>query len=914
MSIRHIERLFQPRSIVVVGASDRPNTAGQAVYASVLAGHYAGEIHAVNPRHGSVRGLPVRKRISDLSRDDIEQIPDLALVCSPVRTLVEVVEDLGELGCRVVMLMTPLGADEHLQANKVSNDLLEVAGRYGLRLLGPGSAGLVIPELGLNASPVEVSLEPGTLAFVSQSSGLALAVHHWAVARGIGFSKFLALGDSLDVDLADVIDFLGMDSATKSILICQSVVEQGRKYLSALRAAARNKPLLVVKSDRMDSNLASERISFARARRADQVFDTALRRSGALRVPGIEDLFSAAELLAHTQAIAGPKLGILTNSLGAGLLTRDALHASNEQAVTWSDASRSALLEISPQALDHADLVVLNRRTEAEDVKRALMIMTADPATDAVVLVLAPTLAAESEALALAAAEICPSLNTPVLGCFLGGDPARRAMQVFNQAELPSFTSPEDVVTAVARLDDYRCNQLSLTEIPESDPANAHLNQDRISQIIDQESVQGGLANGETTISETTNSETTSGKVNDEGYWLNEVQSKALLREVDIPCIETRIVQSPDEAVVVAGELGFPVALKAVLAEEISALDVGLFSINLDDAAAVRSASEALARRVRHAGYSQIAAYAVQPMADRPEALNLFVGMHVDHTFGPVISFGHGGNATEAIADQAFALPPLNKKLATELIQRTRVARLMAGYRNTSAVANEAVAEIIVRLSELALAEPRIASIRVNPLLADVRGAVALDARIKVLSENEQRTPSAIAPYPSIEREKVDFHGQMIELRPIRPEDAYAHAEFFNSLESEDRRLRFFGVIRSPDPSQLARFTQIDYDREMAFIARELESPTRTLGVVRVALDRARETAEFAIVVRSDLKGGGLGRQLLKKMINYCRRIGVKRLIGQVMQNNDRMLHLARSLGFAVAPADQGVHETELEL
>jgi len=648
--------------------------------------------------------------------------------------------------------------------------------------------------------------------------------------------------------------------------------------------------MIVVKAGRVPEGAKAAASHTGAMTGSDEVFETALRRSGALRVEGIEDLFSAAELLSHTRGIRGPRLAILTNSGGPGILATDALILGGGRLAELSEATIEALEKALPRNWSGANPIDIIGDAGGERYARALDILVADEGIDAVLIVHAPTAVVATEAVAEALVAPARKAHLPVLGCFLGGASARRAGQHFSAAGLASFASPEDAIKAFLQMNDYHCNQISLAEIPESPSSDA---------------VEPDLGQAHGIV----------GCVHAEGRrWLSEVEAKQVLSAARVPVVETRIVAGAEDAAAVADELGFPVVVKVVSDQITHKSDIGGVVLDLEDAESVRAAVAGIERRIHRAGDHAIEGFAVQPMVRRPQALELIVGATTDRIFGPVLMFGQGGTAVEVLADHALALPPLNRKLAGELIDRTRVARLMAGYRNTPAVDREAVIDVLVRLSALVLSEPLIESLDINPLLVDADGAIALDARIELRLDKSPRPRPAIAPYPAHEREQIEFQGRHLELRPIRPEDEQAHGEFFESLNAEDVRFRFFGVIRHPEHGQLARFTQIDYDREMAFIAAELEPPRRTLGVARAVLDGTRESAEFAVVVRSAIKGGGLGRRLLIKLIDYCRRTGVRRMVGQVMQDNQRMLGLARDLGFAIGPPDQSVHEVVLRL
>jgi len=884
MSIRHLDRLFGPRSVAVYGASERPDSVGRAVFANLLAAGFKGTISAINPKYREVQGHPCHHRLAEL-----DSVPDLAVVCTPARTVPAIVEELGAAGCRAAVVISAGFTAEAEDGLELRHAMLEAAGRHGLRLLGPNCVGLLRPGIGLNASFAPEMAQAGGIACIAQSGGLATSILDWAASRNIGFSAFVSMGNCLDIDIPDVLDYFAADTGTRAILLYAESVGDGRKFLSAARAAARNKPMIVVKAGRVTEGARAAMSHTGSMTGSDDVFDTALRRSGALRVDGIEDLFSAAELLAHAPRLSGPNLAILTNTGGAGILATDALIRGGGQLAELSPATIERLDAVLPAHWSRANPIDIIGDASSQRYLAALEGLAADKDIDAILLVHAPTAMVSTEALAEALVPAATGARPAVLACFLGGESALQAARHFSAAGLASFSSPEDAIKAFLQLHAYHRNQASLTEIPGSPPEDFEIDLAGIGERI--------------------------GCVHEQGRrWLSEAEAKGVLNEIGIPVVETRIVASAEDAAAEAAGIGFPVALKVVSSKITHKSDIGGVALDLEDGDAVRDAVLRIQRLVQRAGFDAPEGFAVQPMIRRPDALELILGASTDPIFGPVLMFGQGGTAVEVLADHALALPPLNRKLAGELIDQTRVARLMAGYRDTPAVDREAVIDALLRLSALILAEPRIESLDINPLLVDAEGIVALDARIELRLDETPRPRPAIAPYPGHERETIEFRGRSVEIRPIRPEDEPAHSEFFDSLDTEDIRFRFFGVIRHPEHGQIARFTQIDYDREIAFIAAELEPPRRTLGVVRAVFDRAHCTAEFAVIVRSSIKGGGLGRLLLIKLIDYCRRAGAERLVGQVMQDNTRMLALARELGFKLRPADAGVHPVELKL
>ncbi|MFU8832896.1 MAG: GNAT family N-acetyltransferase, partial [Wenzhouxiangella sp.] len=832
-----------------------------------------------NTRHETVHDRPAWTRLRDLPG-----VPDLVIVCTPPATVPGIVREAGSLGARAAVVMTAgfKQAGDQLEAR-----VLTAAGEHGLRLLGPNSVGLIIPRLRLNASFAPSGARPGNVAFVTQSGALATAVLEWAAEREIGFSCFLSLGNCLDIDIADVIDFLGSDPHTASILLYMESLKSGRKFMSAARAAARNKPLIIVKAGRVPEGAKAAESHTGALAGSDEVYDAAICRAGALRVFGIEDLFGMAEVLGRSRPMHGHRLAILTNGGGPGILATDALITGGGVLATLSDQSLARLDQVLPANWSHSNPVDIIGDATAERYSDALNILLEDRAIDAVLVVHAPTAMAPSPVIATALAAMSPA--KPLFGCWLGGASARAASRVFAKAGLPGFNSIEEAVAAILRLRVYRANQMALMETPDELPRSTTTDIGAVSEILAR-------------------------AAEEKRRWLTESEAKDVLKAYAIPVVETRIARDAKEAVGIALQIGFPVALKVLSPDITHKSDMGGVALDLETPEEVFDAAGAITRRVAGMNGARLAGFTVQTMARRPGAHELIIGATTDTVFGPVVLFGHGGTGVEVRQDTALDLMPVNMSLARQLVNRTRVSRLLAGYRHHPPARIDLICEVLVRVSRLMIEIDAIASLDINPLLVDADGVIALDARIELRSAGAAvRTPPSVAPYPRHLVEMVEFDGQSLILRPIRPEDEPAHRDFFNSLSGEDVRFRFFGVVKEPEHSQIARFTQIDYDREMAFIAAEPDGEERTLGVVRLATDPARQRGEFAVIVRSGLKGRGLGRLLLEKLIKYCREAGIETMVGQVLQDNHRMLVLARDLGFTIGPPVDGLHEVSLK-
>ncbi len=877
MSIRNLDALFEPASVVVIGASARPARVGSTVWRNLRHGGFPGKLMAVNPNYTELDGIPVVPRVQDLP-----EAPELAVICTPPATVPGLIADLGALGTRGAVVMTAGLTREQKQA------MLDAARVHLLRIVGPNCLGLLAPHAKLNASFSHVQASAGSLAFISQSGALATAMLDWASGRGVGFSQVVSLGERADVDFGDLLDWLANDARTRAILLYIESIDAPRKFMSAARAAARNKPVLVVKAGRSAHGAQAAASHTGALAGADIVFDAAIRRAGMLRVDTLQDLFVAAETLAHYHE--GPAEGaglarnltLVTNGGGAGVMAADAAANTVLELPELPAATVEAMDAFLPANWSRANPVDIIGDAPVERYVQTLQALLATPETGTLLFMHAPTAIVPSAEIARALLPLAGAQSRRVVASWLGGPGLAQARELFQSAGIPSYDTPEQAVQACAMLAVYRQNQELLLEAPPAHTAAAAPDLAKVDGII-----SAVLAEGR--------------------EMLTEPEAKALMRAAGIPVTITEVVgPGEDEAVRAASEIGYPVVLK-ILSPEIShKSDVGGVVLNIESEDELRHAVQAMLARVKRLRPdAHITGFTVQTMVRRPQALELIIGSHVDPLFGPVILFGHGGTAVEVVADRAVALPPLNEPLARALIQRTRIARLLAGWRDVPPADQAAVVQVLTTLSQLLADEPRIAEIDINPLLADAQGVIALDARVRVsASAPGGAARFAVRPYPSEQVETVQWHDRTLVLRPIRPGDEARHLAFLERLDPIDIRMRVFYSRRSIERSELARLTQIDYERELSYIATAGQGEhEETLAVVRASIDPDNVDAEFGIVVRSDLKGAGLGELLMHKLIRHLRERGTQRLVGRVLRENARMLELAKDLGFELLPA-----------
>lgn len=893
MTIRNLQHLFRPRSVAIVGASVRPDRAGSVVLRNMRTCGFAGPLFAVNPKYAVIDGARVYPDVRHLP-----DVPDLAIIATPPQTVPRLVAQLGALGTRVAIVLSAGITDApRFWAGSLKARMLEAARPHLMRVLGPNSIGVLVPPAGLNASAAHSCALPGSIAFVTQSGAMGEAVLDWAKSRGIGFAKFVSVGDAADIDFGDVLDYLASDAETRAILLFIGAVGGARKFMSAARAAARNKPVVVIKAGRTPPGAMPERglrLHSGMLAGPDEVFDAAIRRAGMLRVFSTEELFDAVESLARARSLAGERLAVMANGGGPGILAIDALRARGGVPARLSEATRERIERVLPSYGSSSNPVDILAYASAARHAEVLKALSEDEACDAVLVIHAPNALVDAREVADAIVAVAAQARRNVLACWLGGDALAPARERCAQAGIPTYDTPEKAVGAFMQIVEYRRNQQLLVEVPPSVP-EAFAPDTALARAL----VRSALARGRSMLSEP--------------------EAKSVLLAYGIPVAETHIARSGRQAVEIAMNLGFPVVVKIVSDEVVRKSEVGGVALELESAQEVRGAVRALRKRLRTLRpAARLRGFAVQRMVGHAGAHELIVGAATDARFGPVVVFGQGGAAVEITGDRAIGLPPLNRVLACDLVSRTRVSRLLSGYDGHPAADLDAICLTLMKVSQMVIDLPEIVELDINPLLADSHGVVALDARMRIARPGALGADRlAIRPYPEALEEWIDWNGLRVLLRPIRPEDGERHQRFFSRLDPEDVRSRVFVPLRELQASQLARLTQIDYDREMAFIAtaQTEQDDWETLGVVRVVTDPDNLVAEFALIVRSDLKGKGLGSILLRKMIGYCRARGTLRIVGETLHDNEALQRLVRRLGFTLKPSGEpGIVRAELDL
>ena len=898
MTVRNLEALFKPRSIAIVGASRRPGSVGAVLARNLFNAGFDGPIMPVNPKHEAIEGVLCYPDISDLPLT-----PDLAVVCTPPDSVPDIVGELAERGTRGVVVITAgfgEGGDEKGMALRQA--ALDAARPHLTRIIGPNCLGLLVPGVGLNASFAHLAPPRGRIAFVTQSGAIVTSVLDWAARRAIGFSHMISLGDMADVDFGDSLDYLANDPDTRAILLYVEAVTDARKFMSAARAAARMKPVIVVKAGRHAASAQAAASHTGALAGSDAVYDAAFRRAGMLRVDTLGELFAAVETLATTEPPTGDRLAILTNGGGIGVLATDALIGQGGQLAELPEATIESLDAVLPPTWSHGNPVDIIGDAPGKRYADALGILADTDAADAILVLNCPTAVADS--MDAAEAVIDAQTGQPgsarrrptLLTCWVGEHTAQHARRRFAEAGIPSYTTPEAAVRAFMHMNAYRRSQAQLLETPPSVPALFTPDFETAHRLLETAAAEGREI-------------------------LSEPEAKQLLAAYGIEVVATEVAEDPAGAATAADRLGYPAAIK-ILSRDIShKSDVGGVVLDLEDADAVRQAAEAMQRRVA-ATYpdARLQGFSVQPMVKRAGAWELIAGFSDDAQFGPVVLFGQGGTAVEVIRDQALALPPLNLKLAGEMIARTRVYRQLQGYRDRPAADLSAIELTLTRIAQIAADLSRVKELDINPLLAGADGVVALDARVRIGANGEGSRRLAIRPYPrELEKTVSADNGVHYLLRPILPEDEPALHRAFAHLTPEQIRLRFFAPMKQLSHMAAARFTQIDYDRDMALIITdpdEVPGEAELYGAVHIHADPDGEKAEYSIIVRHDLTRQGLGRLLMEHVIDYARKRGIGTINGDVLRENQPMLALCRELGFEehVDPDERDIIRVSLPL
>lgn len=898
-----LDAIFRPRAVAVIGASERAGSVGRTLLWNLISHPFGGTVYPVNPKRHSVLGIQAYPTIGALP-----ETVDLAVIATPAEAVPAVVTECVEAGVKGAIIISAGFKETGESGIELERQILAEAHRGQMRIIGPNCLGVMNPHLGLNATFASAMADPGNVAFISQSGALCTSILDWSFHENVGFSAFISIGSMLDVSWGDLIDYLGDDPHTQSIVIYMESIGNARSFLSAAREVALTKPIIVINAGRTEAAAQAAASHTGSLAGSDQVLSAAFRRCGVLRVDSIDDLFNMAAVLAKQPRPKGKRLTILTNAGGPGVLTTDALIGEGGELATLSTGTKQELDRSLPQHWSHGNPIDILGDADPNRYAQALSTALAEPNSDGLLIILTPQAMSDPTATASSIAGYLQSPSAmalppkPILASWMGGESVSRGAEILNQAHVFTFPYPDTAAHIFNTMWRYSYNLQGIYETPalpdESDQVLARREQAA-------ELVIKAQAEDRTLLTE----------------W----ESKQILKIYDIPTIETRIATTPEEAVIAATAIGFPVVLKLHSHTITHKTDVGGVKLNLQDPAAVETAFTQIQISVSDkVGAEHFQGVTVQPMI-RLEGYELIIGSSLDPQFGPVLLFGLGGQLVEVFKDSALALPPLTTTLARRMMEQTQIYTALQGVRGRKAVDLQALEQLLVHFSQLVVEQPRIKEIDINPLLASAENLLALDARIILHDPTlpEADLPkSAIRPYPiQYVSPWITQANIPVTIRPIRPEDEPLIIQFHQTLSEESIYLRYFHLIKLNQRVAHERLIRIcfnDYDREIALVVDHQDPDThihQILGVGRLSKLHGINEAEFGMLVNDQWQGQGIGTELLGRLLQIGRDEGLDRIQATILSDNQAMQHICRSQGFQLQPQlSEGIVQAQIDL
>ncbi len=875
----YLTSLFEPKSVAVIGASDRENSVGSVLFKNILESGYKGRLYPISLKHKTIQGAQAFKSI-----EEIGARVELAIIATRPQTVPEIVEQCGRSGIKNVIIITAGFSEAGHSGAAMERKTLEIARSYSVRVLGPNCLGIIRPELGLNATFARVSASVGNLALVSQSGAMCSAVLDWAAANGVGFSSVISLGSTADVDFGEILDYLVYDNRTHYILLYIEGIRNARRFMSALRSAARIKPIILLKAGRHAGGSAAVKVHSGMIAGSDTVFDAAVRRAGVVRVKNVGQLFYASKALASKFRPQGKRLAIITNGGGPGAMAADRAGDMDIPLAELSAETMKTLNATMPSNWSHSNPIDIAGDATPARYRDAISAVAQDEGVDGILIMLTPQAMTQPLEVAQGIIGISGQTSKPMLACWMGEEQVLEGRTALENAGIPAFRMPETAVELYYHISTYYRNQKLLLQTP---VATWHLTR---------QETEGAKMLIEAVLQERR-------KV------LSEMESKAVLRAFRIPVAQTMVARTPTESLLLAEQIGFPVAMKVDSPDIVRKSDAGGVRLNITNAPAVRNAYHDILETVqkKHPD-ARINGVSIEPYLARPNGRELMIGVLRDPTFGPIITFGSGGTEVEIFSDRAVALPPLNRFLVQDLIRSTRASKLLGAFHNMPPINMEALEDVLLNISEMVCELPWLQELDLNPLIVDENGAIAADARIVIdyaATTGDRYSHMAIHPYPVHLIQEWELpDGRTVTIRPIRPEDAEMEQDFVKRMSDESKYYRFMDTLRELTPAMLVRFTQIDYDREMALVATlpGVKGIDLQIGVARYVTNPDGETVEFALAVSDDWQKHGVGRKLMTALIDSARLKGFRAVVGDVLAMNTKMFRLMSSLGFTIHP------------
>ncbi len=875
MGPHYLNRFFTPKSVAIVGASEREESVGYRLLLNMQEAGFKGGLYPVNNKRETLLGL---KAYPDLNA--VPEELDMVVIATPAPTVPDIMRQCGEKGVSSVIIITAGFGELGAAGSRLQQEILDIAHRYSIRIIGPNCLGVIRPGAQLNATFGDGTVKDGNLALLSQSGAICTAILDWAKSQDIGFSTVVSMGGAADIDFGEVLDYLATDSKTTGILMYVEGIRDARRFLSGLKAAARLKPVILIKSGRHDAGCKAAMSHTGAMVGGDNVFDAAIERAGVVRVYSINELFSAARVLANNYVVKNDRLAIITNAGGPGVMSTDRVEDVGIHMAELSPSSIAALNEVLPAHWSHANPVDILGDATSERYQKALEICLNDDNIDGVLVILTPQAMTNPTQVAQCIIDGAKGSKKPVLASWTGGARVQEGRQLFAASEIAHFSTPEVAVDAFSFLANYNQNQILLKQIPSPLVEFATPDVDGARLII-----EGVLSEGRQV--------------------LTTQESKAILAAFHIPVTQTIKVASAKDAMIAAETFGFPVALKVNMAEFSHKSDIGGVRLNINSAQDISRNFVEMESAIKQK-YPEITevGMTVEPMFRSHSGRELMIGVVRDPVFGPAISFGMGGTMVEILQDNAVALPPLNAYMVEQMIAKTKAAKYLEAFRQLPPADKKALIDALLNVSAMVSELPEILELDINPLIVDEHGVMAVDARIKV-ETSHQLTPyahMAIHPYPHELTQHYQLaNGSHIIIRPIRPEDAVMEKDFVHRLSERSKYFRFMQSLHELTPEMIVRFTQIDYDREMAFVALgDNGSMPHELGVGRYMMNPDGRSADFALVVADDCQCMGIGSRIMKTLMQTAKSKGISFFESEVLLANNPMLSLVKKLGFSI--------------
>ncbi len=894
MGTLNLDKIFNPKSVAIIGASDAEGSVGYAIVKNFTQLGFNGKVYFINLRKPEILGIKTYPSI-----DQVPESVDLAMIATPAKTVPDVMEECGKAHVKGVIIVSA-GFKEIGHEGKVLEDkIAEVAKKYKIRVIGPNCIGIIRPRNSLNATFLDKMPKAGKIAFLSQSGALGSAILDWAISENIGFSNFVSVGSMLDVDFGDLIDYFGSDPKTKSILMYVEGITEARKFMSAARHFARTKPIIVVKSGKFSESAKAAASHTGSLSGQDDIYDAAFKRAGVVRVDEIADLFNAAEVLGTQPLPKGKRLAIITNAGGPGVMTTDALIGQGGQLAQLSKKSIESLNAVLPPFWSHGNPVDVLGDAKSDRYKAALEACLNDENVDGIAIIFTQQAVSDAVGIANSIVELVRSKsyqNKTIVTSFMGSGAVQEANSILNANNIPTYSTPEQAVKTYMAMYHYQRNVELLYETPEELPVDAAPPKRPVMVILRNAAMEDREV-------------------------LTEDEAKKILKYYNFPVVRTEVANNVEEAVVLSQQMGFPVVLKILSPQIVHKSDVGGVILNVNSEVEVREAFELLIQRATaHDPTAQIIGVTVQPMVEK-KGQEIIIGGKKDPVFGPVVLFGMGGVGVELFQDYAIGLPPLNTTLIRRMFEETKVYKLLKGYRGSTPVDIKKVEETLLMFSQLLVDFPQIKEIDINPMLINDKEASILDARIvvdipKLCKKVEPHEHIVISPYPKkYETLWTLKNGQEVLLRPVRPEDEPLWLEWFQSLSEEAIRYRFFQMLKDTPHEVRVRYCNIDYDREIGLVAEMVENGKRKLlGVSRVSIETDGRSSEMAFIISDQWQGLGLGTKMVDYTLDLAKEKGVENVYAIMLPDNYRALSLTKKMGFAIDYLEDGTIKASLNL